>query len=256
MNALPKALELPRFPPGTTIQSGGSQAERLEHPEHDRLLAFEAEGVDRVHQVDAQAVGHLADALHRVVEVADDLDRQRAVVERLGELAVGDLARADEDDRLEAEVGGRAVDGQGRRGVPRAGAGDAAAPTIRAWVNAAVMPLSLKLPEGFIPSYWSMQAARVHADVLADLVGGLEQRLPLADRDDHLGRGERQELAEPPDAREVERVEPVGPLRLEVAEPSGGREGGPSRRRRRAGRRTRGRRRCVSPTPRWRGRPG
>ena len=27
--------------------------------------------------------------------------------------------------------------------------------TIRAWVNAAVMPLSLKLPEGFIPSYWS-----------------------------------------------------------------------------------------------------
>ena len=26
---------------------------------------------------------------------------------------------------------------------------------MRAWVNAAVMPLSLKLPEGFIPSYWS-----------------------------------------------------------------------------------------------------
>ena len=29
--------------------------------------------------------------------------------------------------------------------------------TIRAWVNAAVMPLSLKLPEGFIPSYWSFR---------------------------------------------------------------------------------------------------
>src|SRR6516165_10960102 len=27
------------------------------------------------------------------------------------------------------------------------------APTMRAWVNAAVMPLSLKLPEGFMPSY-------------------------------------------------------------------------------------------------------
>ena len=27
------------------------------------------------------------------------------------------------------------------------------APTKRAWVNAADMPLSLKLPEGFIPSY-------------------------------------------------------------------------------------------------------
>src|SRR5688572_9716740 len=27
------------------------------------------------------------------------------------------------------------------------------APVARAWVNAALMPLSLKLPEGFIPSY-------------------------------------------------------------------------------------------------------
>ena len=27
------------------------------------------------------------------------------------------------------------------------------APTMRAWVKAAVMPLSLKLPEGFMPSY-------------------------------------------------------------------------------------------------------
>ena len=103
---------------------GGLPAEGLEDPVHDRLLAFEAERVDRVHQVDAQPVGDLADPLHRVVEVADDLDRQGAVVERLGQLAVGDLARADEDDRLEAEVGRRAVDGQRRRGVARAGAGD------------------------------------------------------------------------------------------------------------------------------------
>jgi hypothetical protein len=28
------------------------------------------------------------------------------------------------------------------------------APTRRAWANAAVIPLSLKLPDGFIPSYW------------------------------------------------------------------------------------------------------
>src|SRR5579864_280881 len=31
------------------------------------------------------------------------------------------------------------------------------APTMRAWVNAAAMPLSLKLPEGFKPSYWSIK---------------------------------------------------------------------------------------------------
>ena len=28
------------------------------------------------------------------------------------------------------------------------------APVMRAWVNAPVMPLSLKLPDGFMPSYW------------------------------------------------------------------------------------------------------
>ena len=28
------------------------------------------------------------------------------------------------------------------------------APTNRAWLKAADMPLSLKLPEGFMPSYW------------------------------------------------------------------------------------------------------
>ena len=34
------------------------------------------------------------------------------------------------------------------------------APIVRAWVNAADMPLSLKLPEGFIPSYCKIQLAR------------------------------------------------------------------------------------------------
>ena len=81
------------------------------------------------------------------------------------------------------------------------------AQTIRAWVNAAVMPLSLKLPEGFIPSYWSQSEPGFEADVAADLVGALEQGLALADRDDLVGGGERQQLAEPPDAREVQRVE-------------------------------------------------
>ena len=49
------------------------------------------------------------------------------------------------------------------------------------------MPLSLKLPEGFIPSYWSHERAGVEADVPADLVGALEQGLAFADRDDLSG---------------------------------------------------------------------
>ncbi len=95
------------------------------------------------------------------------------------------------------------------------------APTIRACVAAAVMPLSLKLPGGIQPLVLQKQATRVHADVAADAVGRLQNRLPLADGDDFLGRGERQQLAEPPDAAHVERVAAIGPAGLEVAERRG-----------------------------------
>ena len=71
---------------------GRLPGQRLEDAVHDRLLPFEAEGVDAVDEVDAELARDLLDALHGVVEVAGDLHRQRAVVERLGELAVGDLA--------------------------------------------------------------------------------------------------------------------------------------------------------------------
>ena len=62
------------------------------------------------------------------------------------------------------------------------------APIVRACVNAAVMPLSLKLPEGFIPSYCRNSWPAFRADVLGHAVGREQQRLPFADRDD-LVRG-------------------------------------------------------------------
>ena len=65
------------------------------------------------------------------------------------------------------------------------------------------------------------EPAGVHPHILADLVGDLEERLALADRDDLVGRRKRQKLAEPPDAREVQWVEPVGPLGLELGEAAG-----------------------------------
>src|SRR5262245_43284885 len=79
---------------------GTLPAERCEHPEHDRLLPFEAEWVHAVDEVDSQPWRNLADALHGVVEVARDLERQGTVVERLSQLAVRDLAAAYEDDGL------------------------------------------------------------------------------------------------------------------------------------------------------------
>ena len=72
---------------------------------------------------------------------------------------------------------------------------------MRACVNAAVMPLSLKLPDGFIPSYWRNSRPGVHARRTAPTASARwQERLPFADGHDLLGRGEREQLAEPPDA--------------------------------------------------------
>ncbi len=94
----------------------------FQHAEHDRLLPFETERINAVDQVQAQIAAHFLHAGHRVVKIAGDLNRQRAVVEGLRELAVADLARADEDDGLHQSRGG-AVHGQRRAGVAGRGAG-------------------------------------------------------------------------------------------------------------------------------------
>ena len=87
---------------------------------------------------------------------------------------------------------------------------------MRAWVNAAVMPLSLKLPEGFIPSYCRNKLPGFMPTILRDAVRRLQQRLPFADGHDLVGRGERQQLAEPPDAAEAQRLVPPRPLFFET----------------------------------------
>ena len=63
------------------------------------------------------------------------------------------------------------------------------APIMRACVNAADMPLSLKLPEGFIPSYCRNSRPASRPTYLATPVGGLQQRLPFADGDDLFAAG-------------------------------------------------------------------
>ena len=96
--------------------------ELLEHFKADRLLPFDPERVDRVEQIDVQFVADLLDQRHRIVEVAADLQRFAAEGERLGELAVRDLAFGDEDHRTES--GNRRVAGHRCTGVAGAGAGD------------------------------------------------------------------------------------------------------------------------------------
>ena len=188
------------------------------------LLSFEPEGIDRIHQIDAKPVSDLPDPLHGVIKVADDLNRQRPVVESLRQLAVSDFSRSDKDDCAKAEIGRRTVNGEGRRCVARAGAGD---PTRRNHAGMSkgrrhsiifeaargIHPLVLQPKEpGSMPTYRPTLSARC------------SKRLPFADGHDHFGRGERKQVTKSPDSREIQGIETINPLGLEIAEPAGNRQ--------------------------------
>ena len=130
------------------------------------------------------SVGDLADAAQAGVEVALDLERQGAVVERLGELAEGDLARADEDDALhgrsvcaanmarEAEV--LPVEAQATRlRADHAGVGEGGGHAVVFEAAGGVEALVLQ-----------EQLAGLHADFAGQQVALLEQRAAFADGDD------------------------------------------------------------------------
>ena len=96
-------------------------AQGLDDAVHDRLLAFEPEGIERVEQIQAQTLADGLDLAHAVVEVALDLDGLCPVVHRLAELAEGDPAGADEDGALEAATVG--IEGHRGRGIAGRGTG-------------------------------------------------------------------------------------------------------------------------------------
>ena len=202
---------------------GDFPAEGLEDAEHDRFLAFEPERVDAIDEVDAEFTGDLSDADHRVVEVAGDLDRQGTIVEGLAEFAVGDFAAADEDHRLH-QPGGGAVEGEGGAGVAGAGAGGAFGAHQVGVGDRGAHPVVFKAARGIHPFVLEVKPAGVHADVIGDRVGLLQERLSFADGDHLVLGGERQEFVEPPHAAEADRVGPLGPHRFELGEAFG--EGG------------------------------
>ena len=89
-------------------------AELLVDLERGGLLTLDPERVDRVDQRDRVAAGELADDLERLVEVAAQRDDARAVHQRLGELARGDLALRDDDRAADARPGGVGGERRGR----------------------------------------------------------------------------------------------------------------------------------------------
>ena len=80
------------------------------------------------------------------------------------------------------------------------------------------MPLSFETAGGVHSLVLQEQAVRLHAGVFADAVGGPQEGLALSDGDAHLRRGEGQQLAEPPDAAEVQRIIASRPKTFDLGE--------------------------------------
>ncbi len=191
--------------------------QRLEDAEHDRLLPIEAERIDAVAEIDLLAFADQADLPQRVVEVTGNLERFRAIVERLRELAVGDLAAADEDDRLEQPRAAR-IDGERGARVARRSTGREFRADHVGMRGRGGHPVVFEAARGVQPFVLEHQPPRFDPHVACDGGRILENRLPFADRDDLVLRSERQEPPEPPHATEIERVIPPRPGRLELAE--------------------------------------
>ena len=160
---------------------------------------------------------------HGVVEIAGDLHRQRAVVERLREFAVGDLARADEDHRLH-QPRDRAVEGQRGAGVAGRGAGGVRGADQPGVAEGGRHAVVLEAARRVHPLVLQVQPARRHAGVAGHAVGGVQQRLPFAHRDALPERRERQQFVKSPHAAETVRVVAMRPLLLERGQGAGNRQ--------------------------------
>ena len=141
-------------------------------------------GLTRVDERDRVALGELAHELERLVEVAAQGDHPRAVHQRLGELAGGDLALRDDHRAGQAGAGGV---GGGARGGVAGGRADRRPRRPRAprADTAQVIPRSLNEPVGFAPSIFSHTSAPARSDTP---LGQHERRRALLQRDDRVVR--------------------------------------------------------------------
>ena len=98
---------------------GHLPVELIEQLEHGGLLAFNAEGIDRVEEIDSLA-GLRQQRVQRIIEAAFDLDNLRAEVERLRQLVQRNLSGGKID--AADQSGARGIGGQRRRGVSGGGA--------------------------------------------------------------------------------------------------------------------------------------
>ena len=92
------------------------------------------------------------------------------------------------------------------------------APIVRACVNAADMPLSLKLPEGFIPSYCRKSWPSRRSTNCATRSACCRSVWPSPTVTTCFCRSERQQFVKPPYTAETKRRMPAAPFLFEISQ--------------------------------------
>ena len=188
--ARPVGGDVPRVADGDA-ERVEAVAELVDDLERGGLLALEPERVDGVDERDRMARGQLAHERERLVEVAAQRDHARAVHQRLGQLAGGDLAVGHDHGARQAGArgvgggAGRRVAGRGadhRLGAVAHGGRDRAghAPVLERAGRVRALELEPHLG----------------ADPLGDALGEHQRGRALEQRHDGILRRERQPVAE------------------------------------------------------------
>ena len=179
---------MPALPTG--MHSASISPELVEDLERRGLLALQPERVDRVHERDRAPLRELAHELERLVEVAAQRDHARAVHQRLGELARGDLALGDDHDAGQPPA--RGVGGGARGGVAGRGADERLGALAHGRGDRAGHPAVLERA-GRVGAL-DLQP-HLRAGALGQPLGEHVRRRALAERDDRVLGRERQALA-------------------------------------------------------------
>ena len=100
----------------------GRIAQGFDDLECDRFLPLQAVRVDRIHDVERKRLRHLLREPHPFIEVAADLDDERAMHHRLRELSERNLSLRDEHEARDSRPSG--IGSRGCRCVARRSAND------------------------------------------------------------------------------------------------------------------------------------
>ena len=188
---------VPQIPAGNHQIVGNTPIALLQDFEHDGFLAFQPERVQRIHQIQPELLGQLAQHLESLVEIVAHFDDHGAKLQRLGQLGRRDFSVGNEDHRFDPRA--RRVGGHGSGGIPSRCASRHAAAQHGGLRDARRHPQILEGTRRVIALMFDGQANAARPFPRA---AHFHERRASFRKTHHLGAGgnKGQKLAEPPNA--------------------------------------------------------